>query len=168
VTLKNIAGSDARINCLTSSECAGATLDQPVIFKALDAGQHILGMTNEVDSLLYQVDVVNPDWAAAHRDAVVKYIRGTTAAARFVMDPKNRDEVVKVMADFTKQPEPRVREMLSYIWDAKNRVLPQQTGPDPNAVRQSIALLGKYDVLKQPLPPPERFVDASYGQAAGR
>lgn len=166
VTLKNIAGSDARIECLNSGECAGATLDQPVIFKALDAGQHVLGMTNEVGALLYQVDVVNPAWAAVHRDSVTKYIRATTAAARFVMDPKNREEVVKVTADFTNQPEPRVRQMLAYIWDPKNRVLPQQTGPDPNAVRQAIALLGKYDVLKQPLPPAERFVDASYGQAA--
>ena len=168
VTLKNIAGSDGRFECLNSGECAAATLDQPAIFKALDAGHHVLGMTNEIAPLLYQLDIVNPTWAATHRDAVIKYIRGTTAAVRFIMDSKNHDEVVKVMVDFTNQPEPRVREMLSYIWDSKNRVLPQQTGPDPNAVRDAIALLAKYDVLKQPLPAPERFIDASYGQAASR
>ncbi len=168
VNLKNIAGSDGRFNCLNSGECAGATLDQPAIFKALDAGHHVLGMTNEDGPLLYQVDIARPEWAATHRDAVIKYIRATTAAMRFIMEPKNHDEVVKVMAEFTNQPEARVRDMLAYVWDPKNRVLPQQTGPDPDAVRQAIALLGKYDVLKQPLPPPERFVDSSYGQAAGR
>jgi ABC-type nitrate/sulfonate/bicarbonate transport system substrate-binding protein len=166
VTLKNIAGSDGRFKCLNSGECAGATLDQPAIFKALDAGHHVLGMTNEDHQLLYQVDVVTPAWAGSHRDAVGKYIRATTAAAHFIMDPKNHDEVVKVMTDFTGQPEPRVREILTYIWDPKNRVLPQSTAPDINAVRDDIALLGKYDVLKQPLPPAERFVDPSYGLAA--
>jgi ABC-type nitrate/sulfonate/bicarbonate transport system substrate-binding protein len=168
VNLKNIAGSDSRFECLNSGECAGATLDQPAIFKALDAGHHVLGLTNEVAPLLYQMDVVNPVWAAAHRDAIAKYIRATTAAMRFIMDPGKRDEVVKVMVDFMNQPEPRVRQMLALIWDPKNRVLPQTTALDPGAVRQAIALLGKYDVLNQPLPPAERFIDASYGKAAGR
>lgn len=99
VNLKNIAGSDGRFECLNGGECAGATLDQPAIFKALDAGHHVLGLTNEVAPLLYQVDVVNPVWATAHRDGIAKYIRATTAAMRFIMDPSKRDEVVKVMAD---------------------------------------------------------------------
>ncbi len=166
VTLKNIAGSDARFACLNSGECAAATLDQPAIFKGLDAGHHALGITNEIAPRLYQVDIVNPTWAAAHRDTVVKYIRATTAAMRFIQDPKNRDEVVKVTAAFTKEPEDRSRQMLGYIWDPKNRVF-ESSAPDMNAVRAAISLLGEYDVLKQPLPAAERFVDPTYAKAAG-
>jgi ABC-type nitrate/sulfonate/bicarbonate transport system substrate-binding protein len=166
VTLKNIAGSDARFACLNSGECAAATLDQPAIFKGLDAGHHSLGITNEIGPRLYQVDIVNPAWAAAHRDAVVKYIRAANAAMRFIEDPKNREEVVKVTTALTKGSESHSREMLAYIWDPKNRVF-EGAAPDMNAVRAAISLLGQYDVLKQPLPAPERFVDPSYAKAAG-
>jgi ABC-type nitrate/sulfonate/bicarbonate transport system substrate-binding protein len=166
VTLKNIAGSDARFACLNSGECAAATLDQPAIFRGLDAGHHALGITNEIGPRLYQMDIVNPAWAAGHREAVVKYIRATTAAMRFIQDPKNRDEVVKVTAAFTKEPENRARQMLTYIWDPKNRVF-EGSAPDMNAVKAAISLMGEYDALKQPLPAPERFVDPSYAKAAG-
>jgi ABC-type nitrate/sulfonate/bicarbonate transport system substrate-binding protein len=166
ITLKNIAGSDARFACLNSGMCAAATLDQPAIFKGLDAGHHALGLTNEIGPRLYQVDIVNPAWAAAHRDAVIKYIRATNAAMRFIQDPNNRDEMVKVTAEFTKESESHARQMLAYIWDAKNRVF-QGAAPDMNAVKEAISLLGEYDVLKRPLPMPQRFVDDSYAKAAG-
>jgi len=166
VQLKNIAGSEARVACLKSGECAGATLDQPAIFEGLDAGGHTLGLTNEIAPQLYQVDIVNPDWASAHRDLVMKYIRATNAAMAFIRDPKNKEEVVKVTMAFTKQPENHSRQMLAYIWDPKNRVF-QSSAPNMNAVRAAISLLGEYDVLKQPLPAPERFVDPAYAKAAG-
>jgi ABC-type nitrate/sulfonate/bicarbonate transport system substrate-binding protein len=166
VSLKNIAGSPGRVDCLKSGDCAAATLDQPAIFEALDAGFHSLGLTNEIGPQLYQLDVVKPDWAATHRDLVVKYIRATTAAMRFIQDPANRDEVLKVTMDFMKQPENHSRQMLTYIWDPQNRVF-QTAAPDMNNVRAAIALLGQYDVLKQPLPAPERFVDPAYAKAAG-
>ncbi len=180
VQLKTIAGSEARLVCLKSGDCAAATLDQPAIFEALDAGHHALGITNEIGPQLYQVDIVNPIWAAAHRDLVVKYIRATTAAMRFIQDSKNREEVVKVTMAFTKQPENHARQMLAYIGDPKNRVF-QTSAPDMNTVKAAISLLGEYDVLKQPLPSllgeydvlkqplpaPERFVDSSYAKAAG-
>jgi ABC-type nitrate/sulfonate/bicarbonate transport system substrate-binding protein len=166
VQLKNIAGSQGRVGCLKSGECAGATLDQPAIFEGLDAGGHALGITNEIAPQLYQVDIVNPNWATGHRDLVAKYIRATNAAMAFIRDPKSREEVVKVTMAFTKQPENHSRQMLAYIWDAKNRVF-QGAAPNMNAVAAAISLLGEYDVLKQPLPAPERFVDISYAKAAG-
>ena len=166
VMLKNIAGSDARFACLNSGECAAATLDQPAIFKGLDAGHHALGITNEIGPRLYQVDIANPAWAAAHREAVIKYIRATNAAMQFIQDPNNHDEVVKVTAAFTKESDSHTRQMLAYIWEAKNRVF-QGAAPDMNAVKEAISLLGEYDVLKRPLPTPQRFVDDSYAKAAG-
>ena len=166
VTLKNIAGSEARFICLNSGECAAATLDQPAIFKGLDAGFHALGISNEIGPRLYQVDIVNPAWAAGHRDAVVKYIRGTNAAMRFIQDPKNRDEVLKVTVAFMKESDAHSRQMLAYIWDPKNHIF-DGSAPDMNTVKAAISLMGEYDALKAPLPMPERFVDPSYAKAAG-
>jgi ABC-type nitrate/sulfonate/bicarbonate transport system substrate-binding protein len=168
VTLKNIAGSQGRLACLKSAECAAASLAQPAVLDAIEAGSHTLGLTNEIGPPLYQFDIVDPGRAAANRDAIVKYIRATTAAVRFIQEPKNHDEVIRITMAFMKEPENRAREMLTAIWDPKNRVLPQRAVIDTDSVKAAIALLGEYDILKQPLPPPERFIDTAYAEAAGR
>ena len=168
VNLRTIAGSQTRLVCLEAGECAAASLAQPAVFEALDAGHHTLGITNEIGPLFYQLDIVNPTWAAAHRDLVVKYIRATTAAMHFIQDPMNRDEVVRVTMEYMQEPEDRTRQMLSYIWNPQNRVLPQQAAIDMDSVREAIALLGEYGILEQPLPMAERFIDPSYAIAAGQ
>jgi ABC-type nitrate/sulfonate/bicarbonate transport system substrate-binding protein len=166
ITLKRIAGSEDRRTCLKSGDCAAASLAQPANLDAIEAGAHTLGLNNELGPLLYQVDIANPAWAAAHREAVIKYIRATMAAVRFIQDPRNHDEVIKVTSAYMKEPEDRSRRMLAAIWDAKNRVLPLEATFDMAGVRASIGLLGEYGALKEPLPPPERFIDPSYAEAA--
>jgi ABC-type nitrate/sulfonate/bicarbonate transport system substrate-binding protein len=165
--LKSIAGSNGRLKCVKSGDCAAASLGQPAILDALAAGGHALGLNNEVPPLMYQVDIANPAWAAAHRDTVIKYIRATTAAMRFIADAKNRDEVLKVTAGYMKETQDRARAMLAPIWDPKNRVLPQRAAFDLDSIKGAIALMGEYGVLNAPLPPPERFIDPSYAVAAG-
>jgi len=167
-TLKSIAGSEGRLVCVKSGDCAAASLGQPAILDALAAGGHILGLNNEVPAVMYQVDIANPAWAAAHRDIVIRYIRATTAAMRFIEDPKNREEVVKVTAGYMKESPDRARAMLDPIWDPKNRVLPQRTAFDMESIKGAIAVMGDYGVLKEPLPPPERFINPQYAEAAGR
>jgi ABC-type nitrate/sulfonate/bicarbonate transport system substrate-binding protein len=168
VTLKNIAGSQGRLACLTSGECAAASLAQPAVLDAIEAGSHTLGMTNEIGPPLYQFDIVDPGRAAANRDAIIKYIRATAAAVRFIQDARNHEEVIRITTAYMKEPEKRSREMLAAIWDPKNRVLPQRPAIDMDSARAAIALLGEYEILQQPLPGPERFIDPAYAEAAGR
>jgi NitT/TauT family transport system substrate-binding protein len=161
-----IAGSGARVNCLASGECAAAVLAQPAIFRALDAGQHIIGTTNEIGPLLYQFDIVNPDWAAANRETVVKYLRATAAASRYILDPNNREEIVAITMDYMEENEDRTRQMLSYFWQPENRVLQDRAAFDMDNIRATIALMGKYGILTAPLPAPETYADPSYAIAA--
>jgi hypothetical protein len=69
--------------------------------------------------------------------------------------------------EVTAQPENRVREMLTYFWDARNDVLPKQGEIDLAKVNALITLYGQYGILKPPLPGPVRFVDLSYLRMAG-
>jgi hypothetical protein len=75
---------------------------------------------------------------------------------------------VKLTVDFTKEPEIIAREMLANATNTKAPVFPRQAGFDINGVKAAIALLGEYKVLQQPLPSPERFINASYSRAAGQ
>ena len=167
VEIKTIAGSQPRVDCLKSGACAAGSLSQPSVFAAFDAGFHTLAMHIETGPLLYVVDIVDRTWAQAHSEVIVRYIRATAAAMRFIHDPRNRDEVLKAAIEVTRQPEDRARDMLSYFWDEKNDVLPKQGEIDMTAVKTMIALYGQYGILKAPLPPPERYVDLRYAQMAG-
>jgi ABC-type nitrate/sulfonate/bicarbonate transport system substrate-binding protein len=167
VDIKYISGSQPRVDCLKSGMCAAASLSQPSVFAAFDAGFHTLAMHIESGPLLYVVDIVDRSWAEAHSDIVVRYIRATASAMRFIQDPRNADAVVSAAMEITRQPENRAREMLSYFWDAKNDVLPRQGEIDVSKVKATIALFGQNGILKDPLPAPERFVDLRYAQMAG-
>jgi ABC-type nitrate/sulfonate/bicarbonate transport system substrate-binding protein len=167
VELKIIAGSQPRVDCLKSGACAAGSLSQPSVFAAFDAGFHTLAMHIESGPLLYVVDIVERTWAETHSEVIVRYIRATAAAMRFIHDPRNQDEVVKAAMEITHQGESRAREMLSYFWDARNEVLPKQGEIDMTGVKTTIALFGQYGILKAPLPPPERYVDLRYAQMAG-
>ncbi len=167
VEIKDIGGSGPRVACLKSGQCAAASLSQPSVFEALDAGFHALGMHIETGSFLYVVDIVDRSWAAAHSDIVTGYVRATAAAFRFIHDPRNRDEVVKAAMEQTGQPENRARQMLDYYWDPGHDVLPRQGEIDLNKLQAMIALLGQNGIVKAPLPAPERFVDTRYLKEAG-
>ena len=167
VEIKYIGGSEPRVACMRSGACAAGSLSQPAVFAAFDAGFHTLAMHIETGPLLYVVEIVDRSWAQAHSDVVVRYLRATAAATRFIHDPRNRDDVVKAAMEFTAQPENRAREMLSYVWDDKNHVLPRQGEIDMDALKAMIALHGRYGILKEPLPAPERFVDLRYAEMAG-
>ena len=143
------------------------TIDQPAVYKLFDAGFHTLALHSEAGTLLDVVDVVDRDWAAAHRDIVVKYLRASADAMRFIHDPKNRDEVVKVAMAVTAQPEKQARQMLEYYWDPKYRVLPQDAEIDINGLTATIALLAKYGFVEKPLPQAGEMVDLSYAKDAG-
>ena len=168
VTLKNIAGSEGRTVCVKTGECAGAILAQPAVYSATDAGFPALAITNTLKQQLFEADIVNPVWAAAHRDLVVKYIRATTEAVHFIEAPKNRDAVIKITADYMKETDAHARDMVGYILDPKNRVLPKSPVMDMNAVKAAIALMGEEGALKGPLPAPERFIDISYAKDAAK
>jgi ABC-type nitrate/sulfonate/bicarbonate transport system substrate-binding protein len=168
VTIKDIPGSGNRVACLLSGQCDAGTVDQPAVFKLFDAGFHTLALHSEAGPpLLYVVDVVDRDWAMAHRDTVVKYIRATADAMRFIHNPKNREEVVKVAMAVTGQPQDQTEQMLAYYWDPKYRVLPQNAELDMNALAATIALLAKYGLVKKPVPQASTLVDLSYARAAG-
>ncbi|HEX5282071.1 MAG TPA: ABC transporter substrate-binding protein [Micropepsaceae bacterium] len=167
VTIREIAGSGPRVDCLLSGKCDAGTIDQPAVYKLFEAGFHTLALHSEAGALVDVVDIVDRDWAARNRDIVVKYLRASANAMRYIHDPKNRNEVVKVVMAVTAQPEKQARQMLEYYWDPKYHVLPQDAEIDMNGLTATIQLLAKYGFVKPPLPQASDMVDLSYAKEAG-
>ena len=98
-------GTPERSECLRKGECDAVPLGQPEDFILLKQGYQRLGISNDaVPNFQFIVSAVRRSWASANKDALVRYVRGLAAAFRFMREPANREDVVKIILDTTGRP----------------------------------------------------------------
>jgi NitT/TauT family transport system substrate-binding protein len=165
---KELVGTPVRADCLAQGECAAVPLGQPDDIVAVQKGFSKLGDSLEViPALQFSVVAARRDWAAAHREAVLRFTRAFAAAYRFMRAPTNRDEMVSIAAASTGASPEVARAVLAFFYEPDRGVMPKQAEIDMAGVNAVIALLGRTGELKAPLPAAERFVDLQYLRAAG-
>jgi ABC-type nitrate/sulfonate/bicarbonate transport system substrate-binding protein len=166
--VKIIEGTPTRWNCLKRGECDAVPLGQPQDLIAQKEGYRILGVSNDaVPDFLYTVTAVRKSWAEKNREAVLRYIRGLSAAIKFIRDPANRKSVVKTIVDTTGTPADIAEQTLKLFFEPERNVLPKQGEINVKGLSQVIAFMGEAGLLKEPLPPAERFVELRFLQLAG-
>jgi ABC-type nitrate/sulfonate/bicarbonate transport system substrate-binding protein len=166
--VKVVEGTPARWMCLRRGECDAVVLGQPQDLQAIEQGYRLLGLSNQaVPDLLYTVTAVRRSWAIAHKEAITRYVRAMTTAFGFIRDPKNRDRVIKIIADATGSSETIAVKTLNLFFEPERGVLPKHAEIDLKGLEQVIAMMGDTGTLKAPLPSAERFVDLQYLWAAG-
>jgi ABC-type nitrate/sulfonate/bicarbonate transport system substrate-binding protein len=119
-----------------------------------------------VPAYLYTVTAVRRSWAAAHEDAVVRYVRALGAAFRLIRDPQRRGAVVQAIVELTGVPPAIAEGVLALYADSGRKVLPEHGEIDLEGLAQVIAFMGEAGQLKAPLPEPERFVELRYQRLA--
>jgi ABC-type nitrate/sulfonate/bicarbonate transport system substrate-binding protein len=165
---KELIGTQTRAKCLLDGECDAVPLGQPddIVFAA--KGYSKLGDSLEVIPVLqFNVIAARRDWAAKNKDLTVRFARAFGDAYRFMRDPANRDEVIRILAETTGAPPDVARQMLAFYYEPDRGVMPRQAEISLPGMAKVIELLGVTGTLKAPLPPAERFVDLQYLQAAG-
>jgi len=168
IQAKTIDGTPARLRCLRRGECAAVPLGQPQDLLAQSEGYRLLGTSNEaVPAYLYTVTVARRSWAAAHQDAVVRYVRALAAAFRVIRDPQRRDAVVQVIVQLTGVPPAVAEQTLALYAEPGRKVLPRSGEIELQGLAQVIAFMGESGALQPPLPDPARFVDSRYRHLAG-
>lgn len=166
--VKIIEGTPARYACLRKGECDAVPLGQPHDLQALKEGYRLLGLSTEaVPDFLYTVTAVRRSWAAANKEALVRYVRALGAAFRFIRNPVNRPQVVKIFVETTDTPLEIAEQTLKLFFEPERNVLPKQGEINLKGLSQVIAFMGEAGTIKSPLPGPERFVDTQYLHAAG-
>jgi ABC-type nitrate/sulfonate/bicarbonate transport system substrate-binding protein len=166
--VKELVGTPVRADCLRKGECDAVPLGQPEDFVFIKQGYQRLGVsTDAVPSFLFTVSAVRKSWGEKNKDALVRYVRGLAFSYRFMRDPNNRDEVVRMAIETTGSPEEIVRQTLALYFDPDRGVVPKQAELDVKGLGQVIQFMAEAGELKPPLPQPERFVDLQYLQAAG-
>jgi len=97
--LVTVGSTRLRAESLIRGETSGTVLNRPFDAQAKAAGMIRLGDSREL--LPYypgSVYAVNRAWAQKQRDDLVGFLRGWLAGLRWVKDPANREEAVKVVA----------------------------------------------------------------------
>ena len=167
-TVKQLVGTPVRYACLKSGECAGVPLGQPNDIAAVKEGFRRLGDTTEaVGNFQFQLIVAHRKWATANKDKLVPFVRAVGDAFRFIRDPKNRTETVKLMMEQTGSSEEIAQAVMALYFEPDRGVMPRQAEIDLKGLAQVIAFMGEAGTLATPLPPPERFVDLQYLKTAG-
>lgn len=165
---RTIEGTPTRWNCLKRGECDAVPLGQPQDILAQKEGYRVLGISNDaVPDFLYTVSAVRQSWAEKNREAVLRYLRGLSAAFRFIRDPVNRKSVIKTIVETTDTPADIAQRTLALFFEPERRVLPMQGEIDAKGFTQVIDFMAEAGLLKPPLPSAERFVELKYLHAAG-
>jgi NitT/TauT family transport system substrate-binding protein len=166
--VKQLVGTPVRFACLKSGECAGVPLGQPADIEAVKAGFRRLGDTTEaVGNFQFQLIAAHRKWAAANPDKLVPFVRAVANAFRFIRDPANREETIKLMMEQTGSSEEIARAVMALYFEPDRGVMPHQAEIDLKGLAQVIAFMGEAGELTAPLPPVERFVDLQFLKAAG-
>jgi NitT/TauT family transport system substrate-binding protein len=165
---KELVGTPARAECLRKGECDAVPLGQPEDFVLMKQGYHRLGVsTDAMSNFQFIVSAVRRSWAQKNKDALVRYVRALASSFRYMRDPANRDEVVRIVVETTGSSEDIARQTLSLYFEPDRGVVPKQGEIDVKGFAQVIQVMSEAGELKAPLPRVERFIDLQYLRAAG-
>jgi ABC-type nitrate/sulfonate/bicarbonate transport system substrate-binding protein len=165
---RELVGTPVRADCLNKGECDAVPLGQPDDIVFMRRGYNRLGDSLEViPTLQFSVIAARREWAAANRDAMLRFARAIGGAYAFMRDAKNRDEVVALAAELTGASADVMRAVLASYYEPDRGIMPKHGEIDMAGVSAVIALLGRSGELKAPLPDPKRFIDLQYLEAAG-
>ena len=166
--VKELVGTPARADCLRKGECDAVPLGQPEDFVLMKQGYHRLGVsTDAMSNFQFIVSAVRRSWAEKNKDTLVRYVRALASSFRYMRDPANRDEVVRMVIATTGSAEDIARQTLSLYFDPDRGVVPKQGEIDVKGFTQVIQVMGEAGEIIAPLPSPERFIDLQYLKAAG-
>jgi ABC-type nitrate/sulfonate/bicarbonate transport system substrate-binding protein len=167
VQTRLIQGSQPRLKCIMSGECAAAPVNQPLDFDLVAQGYHRLGTSIEVGPLLFTVDTITRRWGRTHKELAVRYVRASAAILQFIGDPGNKSTVRPIIMELTQANETTADEILNFYYDPDKHVLARHAELDQTALERNVTLMDKYEKLPKPHPPASQFVDLSYLKAAG-
>jgi sulfonate transport system substrate-binding protein len=85
-------------------------------------------------------------YIAANRAALVDYFEDTNRAMRWILDPKNREAAIKLVADFTKQP---ASVYSSWIFTKGDDYHAPDSRPDVAAMQKNLDIAQQLGVLKE-------------------
>jgi ABC-type nitrate/sulfonate/bicarbonate transport system substrate-binding protein len=159
-------GTPDRFAQLASGAVAAAVLTTPVDLLALDQGFVDLGSVPQYLPHWTQNNIlIDTRWAAKHRAAVLATLRAQIRATRFFYDRANREEVIGILAKYTRTSTAIAAK--SYDLCVRDEVIARDAALSAEGIKANLEALAAMGELGS-APPPENFIDASFLAEATR
>jgi len=165
--VQSIGGTAARAQALMEDKISGTILTTPLEVLPEERGFHRLNSAADVIGP-YQaiVGVARRGWAASHRQTLVRFIRASISAVRWIRDPAHRVEVVAIY----RQHLPKLPEDMAV--KQVEALLAQDEGFEDDGVLQTagiatvLQLRSEFGAPRKTLHAASYYVDESFRKAA--
>ena len=155
-----------RYAALKSGSVAAAILFPPWDFRAADDGYVLLGTLDQVMPVFpYTGFCARNDFAAAHPDRIVDFVRGYVRGARWLNNPANKDRAIAILVDQTHATADDARKTYDALV-GKFKIFPTTPVTVPGNFGVVIDTLAALKVLSPPFPAPATFVDNRFADQA--
>ena len=157
--LLNIGSAPDRFQALSSGQIAAAPVGVPLDLVAKKQGFNIIGyFADDQPNFQFNVYIVKRSWAEKNRPLVVRFMRAMAATMRWM--EQNRDPACEYLTKEMSIIMEHCRYAYDYNW--KNRIWDRNADLNVEGVKTIINLTAEQGVLKEPLPAPTKYIDASY------
>lgn len=112
-------------------------------------------------NLALSTTAVSRAWAAKNGEAIKGYLRAQSAAIKWLYDPANKDEAVKLLMDETKSD--LASSQAAYdVYVVKMRLYPTNACVEAKGFRTLLDILARISKSVAPNEPVERFIDTQW------
>ncbi len=152
-------GTSARLTSLEGGAIAGTVLGIPYSDIAIDQGFNKLGDTLElIPTYQFNAVTINPAWAEKNRTSVVRFLKAHIRSLRWIYEQP--DQAAEFFTQEMGVKPLYARRGVDYF--TKNKIFPIDGAVTLDGLKVNIEVQARDGVLKEPLPPPEKYVDLSY------
>jgi ABC-type nitrate/sulfonate/bicarbonate transport system substrate-binding protein len=159
--LISLGGAPQRLAAVQKGGVAGSLINQPSDFIALASGFSSLGLsTDYVDNFQYTITGVRREWAQKNKPLVVRFLRAYVKGCEFFYEPRNKDAVVRALAEKTKSDREEAEKTYALYMQTK-KTIPRDGGVDMQGARKVADNWKEFGLQKMPAAV-ESMIDLSY------
>ena len=166
-TYLSIGRSADRISAMRADHIQGCLVGQPDDFVLLDEGFKSLGFTQDyLKDVQYAGFAVNGPWAEKNENTVVSLMRALVKATRWLHDPANKADSMKVLLDYFPDWKPSWQEQ-TYDMLIRQKMLSTDARPNLKGIENFLKLAVEQGGIPS-VPPLKNWVDTRYVEKASR
>lgn len=164
--LVEVGGWESRYETLIEGKLFATLLTPPFVGAALERGCHVIARGEEM-APVYQatVGLAKRSWAEENRTHLIDYIRCYVAATEWCFEPANRSRCLDILARHNALTGAAAEETLDALLDPAHGLYPKAALNVPG-IAAALDLRAGMGFIASPPPPPEKYIDVSYHEAA--
>ena len=164
-TFKSFGNTTKRAEAMSRGEASGAMMGMPDD-EIQKRGFKILARSEDyVDHYARGLGATRREWADANEELLVRFIRAMVRATDWVMDGKNKKDVIRLLLPENKNSKARAEETYEESISAGFGFTPRSR-IDMEGIRTVLQLRETAGLMKPPLPRPEKYVDERFYKRA--